>query len=136
MNFFLSLISLISLAGCCKVHCDGTELGISFEKFKARDTDTVLFISYLPGSGQTQMADSFRILSAISPTDTSKSSIAHSISSKYDWKVFLPSLNKQYVFEGFELNADKCRCGGAQYKYITGFLVNGIRKEGMFIRLD
>ena len=136
MRCFLSFIILILIAGCCKVHCDGTELGVSFRHFKANDTDTVLFFSYAPNSGRTQVVDSFRIISVISPADTSRSSVSHAISSKYDWNIILPSLNKQYIIEGFELNSDRCKCGGSEYKYISRFLVNGVRKEGMSISLD
>ena len=136
MRFILGFLIAIALAGCCKVHCDGTELNISFEKFKATETDTIIFFSYVPGNGQIQLVDSFRLLSNIPPADTSKSSVSHSISSKYDWRIILPSLNKQYVFDNFDLGSDKCKCGGNQYKFISSFMVNGVRKEGLFIRLD
>ena len=126
---------LFLLAGCCKVYCDGTDLTLSFEKFKARDTDTVLFVSYLPGTAQTTVVDTFRIHYQISPTDTTHSSVSHSISSRYDWKVLLPSLNRQFVFEDFKLTNEKCNCGG-KYKVVKSFTVNGTRKEGLSIALE
>lgn len=136
MKTIPAFLLLLLLAGCCKVYCDGTELTISFEKFRAKETDTVLFVSYVPKSGQTQVVDSFRILSQIAPSDTSRSSVAQSISAKYDWVVTLPSVNKQYVFENFDFTTEKCNCGGKKYKAIQSFSVNGIRKEGLSVVLE
>lgn len=136
MKTLLALFILFFLAGCCKVYCDGKDLGLSFEKFKAKDTDTVLFVKYQPATAQTKAIDTSRILYKISQTDTTQSSVAYEISSNYDWKILLPSLNRQFVFEGFELTNEKCNCGGAKYKAIKSFVVNGVRKEGLFISLE
>lgn len=127
---------MLLTAGCCKVYCDGTELGVGFRKFKAIDTDTVLFIKYELGTQQTTIIDSFFIRYTIPLTDTSQSSVSHSISSGYDWKIKITSLNKQYLVTGFELTTKHCNCGGKKYKAIEGFLVNGTRKEGLFLDLE
>lgn len=97
MRFLVPCVMLVFFAGCCKMYCEDTELTLSFEKFKARDTDTVYFVSYQPKSGLTQVVDTFRILSVIPAADTSRSSVFHYISSQYDWKVIVPSLNREYV---------------------------------------
>ena len=133
LSFF---VVLLLFAGCCKVYCDGSDLLVSFEKLKARDTDTVVFVNYLPATGLTRVVDTFRILTVIPATDTTRSSVAHSISSSYEWKVLLPSVNKQYVFENFELSTRKCSCRGTKYKDISGFTLNGVRQEGSFIRVE
>lgn len=135
MRGIVCILLLIFFTGCCKVYCDGTELAVSFRKFKAVDTDTVLFVSYQPGSGQTKPVDTARFLYQISSTDTTRSSFSHSISSSYDWKIQLPSLNRQFVIENFALSREKCRCGGS-YKAIKSFAVNGAQKEGLFIELE
>jgi hypothetical protein len=62
MRVVTSFIVLFLLTGCCKVYCDGSELLVSFEKFKARDADTVVFVNYLPATGLTRVVDTFRIL--------------------------------------------------------------------------
>src|SRR5688572_12426802 len=136
MRILSSLMVLLCFTGCCKVYCDGSELLVSCEKFKARDTDTVVFVSYLPATGFTKVIDTFRILSVIPVTDTSRSSVFHAISSSYDWKVLLPSLGKQYVFENFELSNKKCSCGGTPYKEISSFTLNGVRRQDPFVRLE
>ena len=135
MKTIVAVFSVMLFAGCCKVYCDGTDLGLGFQKFKAKDTDTVLFVKYLPGSAQTKPVDTSRILYRVAPTDTTHSSVVYQISSGYDWKVLLPSVNRQFVFESFELTTEKCNCGG-KYKAIKSFLLNGVRKEGLFVALE
>jgi len=136
MKTFFACCLFLLLAGCCKVYCDGTELTVSFEKFKARDTDTVLFVRYVPKTGRSQVVDSFRIVAQVLPSDTSRSSVVRSISSANDWKVTLPSANKQFFIENFDLTTEKCNCGGTKYKAIRSFSVNGIHKEGLYISLE
>ena len=126
---------LFCLAGCCKVYCDGTELMVSFEKFAASDTDSVYFISYVPASGQTQKVDSFLVTTPVLPAGT-PSPVIQTLQSNYDWKVVLPSVNRQYLIQNFELTTEKCNCGGKRYKSIRSFLVNGVRKEGLFVALE
>lgn len=130
------LVLLFVFAGCCKMYCDGTDLVVSFEKFKATETDTVLFVRYLPNTNQTQVVDTARITTQISPADTSRSAVARSLSSAYDWKVLLPAAGRQYVFEHFDFTTEKCNCGGKKYKAIRSFSVNGTRKEGLFLALE
>src|SRR5829696_6089337 len=110
MRIAISCLLLFLFGGCCKVFCDGTELMVSFQRFKAIDTDTVLFVKFLPGA-ITNPIDTVRLLSTVSPSDTTKSAVSHSISSAFEWKVLLPSLNKQYTAEDFELTNQKCKCG-------------------------
>jgi hypothetical protein len=136
MKTVFAFLLLFVFAGCCKMYCDGTELAVSFETFKARDTDTVLFVSYAPGTGRMQKVDSFSILSQLSPADTSRSSVVRSLNAAYEWKVTLPSVSKQYIFENFDFTTEKCNCGGKKYKAIRSYLLNGIRKEGLFIAVD
>ncbi|HET7897466.1 MAG TPA: hypothetical protein VFL47_07345 [Flavisolibacter sp.] len=136
MKTITAFLFLFLFAGCCKEYCDGSELLVSFENFRARQTDTVYFVSYVPKTGRTQVVDSFRVLSQVLPTDTSRSSVVQSLSSAYDWKVTLPSASKQYLFENFDLTTEKCNCGGKKYKSIRSFSVNGARKEGLFIALN
>lgn len=136
MKSFGVCFLFLLLAGCCKVYCDGTELMVSFEKFKARETDTVLFVSYVPNTGHTQVVNSFRIAAPVLPSDTSRSAVVQSLSSAYDWKVTLPSANRQFLLENFELTTEKCNCGGKKYKAIRSFAVNGSRKEGLFVALE
>jgi len=136
MKYLVACCLFLLLAGCCKVYCDGTELTLNFGKFRARETDTVLFVRYIPKTGWSQVVDSFRILAPASPSDTSHSSVVRSISSAYDWKVTLPSANKQFVIENFEFTTEKCNCGGTKYKAIRSFSVNGTRKEGLYIDLE
>jgi hypothetical protein len=126
---------LFVIAGCCKVYCDGRELGISFRKFKARDTDTVIFSRYVPKTGFTKLVDSTPIFSVIAPLDTTRSSLSYSISSSYDWKIWIPSLNRQFLFENFELTNEKCNCGG-KYKAIGSYTLDGVQKQGLFLELE
>ena len=123
------------LAGCCKEICIGDEVTVSFERFKALETDTVLFVRY-PPHNSTLALDSFRVVSQISSLDTSRSSVAQSLSASYHWKVSLPSLNRDYRFENFDFTTEKCNCGGKNYKSVRSYTVNGVRKEGLFIRLE
>ncbi|MDB5206713.1 MAG: hypothetical protein JWR72_1788 [Flavisolibacter sp.] len=136
MKVILSLLLFFLVTGCCKVYCDGTELGVSFRKFKAVDTDTVLFTKYQPGTQQTTIIDSFLISYAIPATDTFQSTVSHSISSAYDWKITVASVNKQYIITGFELTGEHCNCSGKNYKAIKSFLVNGDRKQGLYVDVE
>ena len=123
------------LAGCCKEMCIGDEVTISFERFRAVETDTVWFVRYSPDNN-TQALDSFRILSQVAPIDTGRSSVAQSIAASFHWTVRLPSLNKEYRFENFDFTTEKCNCGGKKYKSVKSYTVNGIRQDGQFIRLE
>ena len=136
MKFLVAFCLLLLLAGCCKVYCDGTELTVSFEKFRARETDTVLFVRYVPKTGRSQVVDSFRMVAQVLPSDTSRSPVVRSISSAYDWTITLPSVHKQFLIENFDLATEKCNCGGTKYKAIRSFSVNGNRKEGLYIALE
>ena len=131
----LAVFSVLVLAGCCKEMCIGDEVTISFERFRAQETDTVWFVRYTP-ENPTQPLDSFRILSQVAPADTGRSSVAHSLSTNFHWAVRLPSLNKEYRFENFDFTTEKCNCGGKKYKSVKSYTVNGMRQEGLFIRLE
>lgn len=134
MRTLLAGCIIVLLAGCCKVYCDGRELGISFRTFKAADTDTVVFVSYLPKT--TTKVDSFAIVSIISANDTTRSSVSHAISSAYDWKITLSSINREFAIENFQLKKDQCSCGGSEYQLISSFTVNGVRKNGLSVDLE
>jgi len=135
MKIVFSCLVLFVLAGCCKVYCDGRDLGISFQKFKARDTDTVIFYRYVPKTGFTKLVDSTPIFSVIAPLDTTQSSLSYSISSSYDWKIWITSLNRQLLFENFKLTNEKCSCGG-KYKAISSYTLNGVQKEGIYLEVE
>ena len=135
MKTMLAVFSVLVLAGCCKEMCIGDEVTISFERFRAQETDTVWFVRYTP-ENPTQPLDSFRILSQVAPADTGRSSVAHSLSANFHWAVRLPSLNKEYRFENFDFTTEKCNCGGKKYKSVKSYTVNGMRQEGLFIRLE
>lgn len=92
--------------------CVGDEVTISFEKFKAAETCTVLIVRYL--KGRTQAFDSFSILSIVPVGDTSRSAVAQSISVDYHWTVHLPSLNREYRIANFDFTTE--RCGLPPYK--------------------
>ncbi len=124
------------MAACCKVYCDGRDLQISFEKLKSIDTDSVLFTRYKPKTGLMQAIDSSWLYRQVSPADSSRSSLFHSISSDYDWKIYLSSINKYYTITSFETSIEKCKCGGDKYKLIRSYKLNGISKEGLFLQLD
>ena len=124
------------MAGCCKVYCDGRDLGISFQKLKASDTDSVLFISYKSKTALSQTIDSSWVYSIISPADTTRSSLFKTISSENDWKIFIPSINKYYIITEFETSTEKCECGGNKYKLIRSYKLNGTFKDGLFLELD
>jgi hypothetical protein len=123
------------LAGCCKEMCIGDEVTISFERFRAVETDTVWFVRYSPDNN-IQALDSFRILSQVAPTDTGRSSVAQSIAANFHWTVRLPSLSKEYRFENFDFTTEKCNCGGKKYKSVKSYTLNGVRQDGQFIRLE
>ncbi|HEY1021632.1 MAG TPA: hypothetical protein VGE06_04940 [Flavisolibacter sp.] len=135
MKTILAVFSLLLLAGCCKEMCIGDEVTISFERFRATETDTVWFARYAPDN-PAQALDSFRILSQVASTDTGRSSVTHSISANFHWTVRLPSLNKAYRVENFAFTTEKCNCGGKKYKSVRSYTVNGRQQESLFIRLE
>jgi hypothetical protein len=135
MKIILAVFSFLLLAGCCKEMCIGDEVAISFERFRATETDTVWFVRYAPDN-PAQALDSFRILSQVAPADTGRSSVTHSIAANFHWAVRLPSLNKEYRFENFDFTTEKCNCGGKKYKSVRSYTVNGLRQEGLFILLE
>jgi hypothetical protein len=132
----LSFLLLILLTGCCKVYCDGTELIVSFERFRARETDSVFFVGYKPGTGLTQRTDSFLHTTRVLPTDTSRSTVVQLLSANYDWKITLPAVRKQFLVNNFEFTTEKCNCGGKKYKAVKRFFVNGVEKEGLFLAVE
>ena len=134
MKLIFAFAVIFLAAGCCKIICVDGEVTISFEKFKAAETTTVVFVRYPPGS--TQALDSFSVLSIVPVGDTSRSAVAHSISVDYNWTVRLPALNKEYRIENFVFTKEKCNCTGDEYKSVNSFTVNGERKDGDFIRLE
>jgi hypothetical protein len=135
MKTILAVFSFLLLTGCCKEMCIGDEVTISFERFRAVETDTVWFVRYAT-ENNIQALDSFRILSQVAPTDTGRSSVAQSISANHHWTVRLPSLNKEYRFENFDFTTEQCNCSGKKYKSVRSYTVNGMRQEGLFIRLE
>lgn len=135
MRLTLFCLLVFGIVSCCKEYCDGTALMVSFEKFKANDTDTVSFVSYVPATGQTRKVDSFALISPVLPPNA-RSSVTQTLNSAYDWKIILPSVSKQYLLQDFELTTEKCNCGGKKYKAIRSYLVNGVRKEGLFLAVE
>jgi hypothetical protein len=136
MKVFINGLILIVFAGCCKVYCDGRELALSFRNFKAVDTDTVIFVSYLPNTNFSVKIDSLALIYSIPATDTTKSSFSHTISSAYDWRVEISSLNKEYKISNFQLTTERCKCGNTKYKSISSFTVDGIQKEGLYLQIE
>lgn len=137
MRILLAGILLVMFAGCCKVYCDGRNLGISFRKFKAGQTDTVIFISYMPNANFASKVDSFALISPVPPPyDTLPSSVSYSLSSAYDWRVTVPSVNRQFLLQNFQLTTERCSCGGNRYKSISSFTLNGATKSGLYLEVE
>ena len=136
MWYLLIAYIVFMLAACCKVYCEGNELAVSFRKFRATETDTVLFVRYQPQTGFSRVIDSMPVFSVVPPADTSFSTLTHFISSSYDWKVFIPAVNRQFLFEKFQLTNEKCNCGGTKYKAISSFQLNGVSKKGLWVELQ
>jgi hypothetical protein len=132
--FWLLIVFLIT--ACCKVYCDGRNLHISFQKLKSVDTDSVLFIRYKPKTGLMQTIDSSWLYNSVSPADSSRSSLFHTISSDNDWKIYLPSINLYYTITDFVTTTEKCKCGGDKYKLLRTYKLNGITKECLSLQLD
>ncbi|RYZ29531.1 MAG: hypothetical protein EOO10_06000 [Chitinophagaceae bacterium] len=134
MRVLVTMFFVLLVAGCCKVYCDGRDLGISFRKFKTVETDTVVFESYLPKTNTK--VDSFAFAATVPPTDSTQSTFSYPVSSAYDWKITLPSINKEFVIENFKLTKDQCSCSGREYHLISSFTVNGVKKNGLSLELE
>lgn len=131
---FVTCWALTAVIGCCKADCIGKEASASFANFKAADTDSVLMVRYRPNTSFSSLVDSSWMYSKVSPTDTTRSSVILWFYGTEDTRVYLPSLNKTYLFTGFEF--EKRRCCGERVEVVRSFLVNGVRKEGMNVVLE
>lgn len=132
----ICIFPVIVFAGCCKVECIGNEVTVSFEKLKAKDTDTVVVFRYRPGTNFSVLVDSAWMYRPVSPADTSNSQLVEFISGHLDNKVFLQSVNKSYQFSEFETDQVNCKCNGGKTQIVRSFLLNGVRKQGNNVVLE
>lgn len=134
---FLLLMAIIAsgLPACCKVYCEeNPELLVLFGNYRVADVDTVYIIRY--NKGTQQISDSAAIINNVSPTDTiNHSALNKSLSPAYDWKIVVPSLNKQYLFSQIQTESGKCPCGGGNYTRISKYYLNNQLQTGGSINL-
>ena len=135
-QFFIYASILVIFASCCKAECITADVMISFEKLKARDTDSVLVIMYRPGTSFSVQIDSTWTYTPVSIPDTSNSGLVKSIPGHVDSKIFLSSLNKAYLFTGYELENINCACEGNKTQVVRSFFLNSVRKQGNNVALD
>ena len=133
IKFISIIVTVILFAGCCKEYClKNPQVHISFQNFKAVDTDTVFVLRY--ESGGSRQMDSSALIKSVSPADTANySSVYLDITPETDWKIVLPSRNKQYVFSDFEVVSGRCNCGGGKYRAVSRYKLNGVQKEGSLL---
>lgn len=136
MKLLFPLLLFVAMAGCCKEFCSGNEIILSFEKFRAVDTDTVYVVRYQPGTQWTKIIDTARLYSNVAAADTSRSRLFHTITGDFDWKIHLPSLNKSYTIADFSVTKKRCPCGGDTYRSIEAYKVNNVSREGFYLALD
>ncbi len=127
---------LVVITGCCKVYCGDVELGVDFSGMKAIDTDTVFFLGYKKDSDFQERVDSTAIITRVAETDTNHSGLFHTLPLGKDWKVAIPSVQKEYYITDFIVEKENCSCGGNDYNVIKYFTINGERKEGMNYRVE
>ena len=121
-----------ALAGCCKEICDPAELQISFRNFKAVDTDTVLLVRYQRGAQNA--TDTSLVVHHISASDTTNSSLVEGLFHAYDWKVIIPSLNRQYFVT--DMQTTSVRCCGQRGRKVDGYKLNSTEQQGDYLVLE
>ena len=122
-------------SACCKIYCEeNPELVVLFGNYRAADADTVFILRY--NKGTQQIADSTAIISNVSQTDTiNHSALYKNLSPESDWKIILPSVNKQYQFTEIQTESGKCPCGGGRYTKISQYRLNNQIQTGGSINL-
>ncbi|HWI93139.1 MAG TPA: hypothetical protein VNT20_17800 [Flavisolibacter sp.] len=131
----MAVVAAAVFSGCCKVYCEeNAELNVLFGNFRVADADTVYIIRY--NKATQQISDSTAIINIVSPADTvNHSSLYRALSPTYDWKIVLPSVNKQYLFTQIETESGKCPCGGGHYTRISNYHLNNQTQTGGSINL-
>lgn len=127
---FLILIGSI-IQSCCKADCINGALSVSFENFKAVDTDTVLLVRYNQGQ-QTALDTSIR--TTVAANDTIKSYMVEQVYYNNDWRIIIPALNKNYQITNLAVTTIKC-CG-EKSKRVKTYKINNVQKEGDFLLLE
>ena len=132
--FLILLITATYLQSCCKGECVNGELHASFENFRAVDLDTIMLIKYQRGSQQQTIIDTAFSIRHPNPLDTFRSYHTERLFYPFDWKIVIPSINKEYIVSDFELRTIKC-CG-EKGKSVSAFKLNNAAQQGDYLKLQ
>jgi hypothetical protein len=108
MKAYVFLLLPLLLIGCCKAECTAPELVVSFQRLKATETDKLLLIRYNPAVGFSQPSDSVWKYTTVVPTDTTQSLVREWLDAYSNWKIVLPSINRQYRISSVEVKSFNC----------------------------
>jgi hypothetical protein len=133
MKTFLPLFGVVLFfSACCKAYCiKDPQLTVSFQRFKARDVDTVYLFRYNPGG--TQYADSSASLRPNDAQDTTFSYLNMELTPGSDWEIRIPAVNRQYRITGIQTETGDCNCSSGNYNIVKSFTVNGRQQQGSLL---
>ncbi len=117
---FLSAATLLIASCCTKKACDDLDaVLVQFAGFQSSDIDTIYTTGYILGSNFAQVARPEQMDTAVHYEDTlyRLASVTNGyydggyLSDKYDWVVYIPSVNKTVRINNYGYNTFKCnRC--------------------------
>lgn len=110
-------------------------ISISFENYGVFETDTVYMVSYERSSNFTARKDSFAYILPNVASDTSRQPQIRSIHPDKDWKIRVPSLNKEFRISDYEVVSAECECGPSKYGMIKSYKLNGNSETTLYLRL-
>ena len=152
--FVLVLFSGVFISSCCyKEACSGIEsVSVKFSGFNVAELDTIYRTAYAVGSGFANVTLPER-RDTIWETDDSAGlyrlvtdiyidgQLSVEITGDYDWKIFIPAVNKTIYLTNFGYRVYTCSNGcllrkGDQVKSITSCTVDGVvmPSDGVVIR--
>jgi len=129
-------IIVLALAACCKAECLPNGVTVTFEKFKARDADSVLIVRYRPGTNFSALLDSAWTITPVSTSDTTHSGLVKFLPGNDEAKIYLSSLNKTYLLRDIESERINCGCGNGKIDVVRSLILNGVQQQGDFIVLN
>jgi hypothetical protein len=125
MKWLFIVLFVFLFSACCQEECMPCNVHVSFEKFKAAEVDTVLFIEYVPGTGQTSVRSTQERHVPTVPGDTAQAVLYKILFCGSDWKIEIPAVNRQYLLTDIETKLQRCPCDPGKQPMLKSYKVNG-----------
>jgi hypothetical protein len=94
--------------------------------FRKADLNTIVKLSYEPGSNFTKLVDSVTITNNFGQDSAIALRAGEQLVTDNDYIIKIPATNNTYAITNYQYQKANCKCGNDRYNALSGFSVNGV----------